>query len=150
MCIEAVDQFGNKLYHKADSCPQPKIFDEYCPHADRYISECYCPAIYQYTCVSPYRSGTATTNGQLVQILANAGAMRVVLCHHMDMVYVTAWEQVNLVLTMDVTICGIVVNWIRNKHPLISSRGVFLYKNQEYGISNAIKKSISEISEMLF
>ncbi len=36
--------------------------------------------------------------------------------------------------------CGIVVNWIRNKHPLISSGGVFLYKNQKYGISNAIKK----------
>ena len=29
LCIEAVDQFGNKLYHKADSCPMPKVFDEY-------------------------------------------------------------------------------------------------------------------------
>ena len=55
LCIEAVDAFGNKLYHKADSCPAPKVFDEYCAHDDRYISECYCPEIYQYTCTSPYR-----------------------------------------------------------------------------------------------
>lgn len=55
LCIEAVDQNGKKLYHKAKSCPQPKIFDEYCPHDNDYISECYCPAIYQYSCVAPYR-----------------------------------------------------------------------------------------------
>ena len=55
LCVEAVDENGNKLYHKAENCPAPKIFDEYCPHDNRYISKCYCPAIYQYTCVAPYR-----------------------------------------------------------------------------------------------
>ena len=55
LCIEAVDKSGKKLYHKASSCPKPKIFDEHCAHDDRYISECYCPAHYQYTCVAPYR-----------------------------------------------------------------------------------------------
>ena len=55
LCQDAVDKFGNKLYHKASGCPAPKVFDEHCAHDDRYISECYCPAHYQYNCVSPYR-----------------------------------------------------------------------------------------------
>ena len=55
LCLDAVDKSGNKLYHKASSCPAPKIFDEHCAHDDRYISECYCPAHYQYNCTSPYR-----------------------------------------------------------------------------------------------
>ena len=55
LCLDAVDKSGNKLYHKASSCPALKIFDEHCAHDDRYISECYCPTHYQYDCVSPYR-----------------------------------------------------------------------------------------------
>ena len=55
LCTTAVDSNGNKLYHKADGCPAPKIFDEYCAHDDRYISECYCPTYYQYDCTFPYR-----------------------------------------------------------------------------------------------
>ena len=55
LCIEAVDFNGDPLYHMADGCPKPKIFDEYCPHDSKYISKCYCPAHYQYNCVSPER-----------------------------------------------------------------------------------------------
>ena len=43
------------LYHKADGCPIPKIFDEYCPFSDKWISECYCPDVFSYSCPSPYR-----------------------------------------------------------------------------------------------
>ena len=62
LCIEAVDQYGNKLYHKADSCPKPKIFDEYCAHDDRYISKCYCPAHCSSSFINifPYRMATSS------------------------------------------------------------------------------------------
>lgn len=43
LCKEAVDGNGHKLYHKADGCPQGMIFDEYCPHSQEWISECYRP-----------------------------------------------------------------------------------------------------------
>ena len=55
LCETAVDSNGNLIYHMASGCPAPKIFDEYCAHDDRYISECYCPTYYQYDCTSPYR-----------------------------------------------------------------------------------------------
>ena len=58
LCIEAVDQAGSKLYHKASSCTKPKKFDETCAHDDRYISECYCHEPFVYTCTSPYRGDT--------------------------------------------------------------------------------------------
>ena len=43
LCREAVDRLGRKLYHKANGCPQGMIFDEYCPHSNEWISECYKP-----------------------------------------------------------------------------------------------------------
>lgn len=43
MCASSVDKHGNKLYHKASGCPQGMVFDEYCPHSQNWISECYTP-----------------------------------------------------------------------------------------------------------
>ncbi len=43
------------IYHKATGCPAPKVFDEYCPFDNKWISECYCPDIFSYSCPSPYR-----------------------------------------------------------------------------------------------
>ena len=43
LCKEAVDRHGKKLYHKAKGFPQGMIFDEYCPHSNEWISECYKP-----------------------------------------------------------------------------------------------------------
>ena len=60
LCLDAIDKSGNKLYHKASGCPAPKIFDEYCAHDDRYISECYCP--YQ-PCCYPYPDETGCSCG---------------------------------------------------------------------------------------
>ena len=54
LCEEAVDEYGNKLYHKAVGCSSPKVFDETCPHNSAYISECYCPNIFSKKCNSPY------------------------------------------------------------------------------------------------
>jgi len=50
------------LYHKADGCPSPKIFDEFCPFDDEWISECYCPSIFNQTCNSPYRGDIRHTD----------------------------------------------------------------------------------------
>ena len=51
------------LYHKADGCPAPKIFDEYCPFSDKWISECYCPPlVFTETCVSPYKGDVRVTD----------------------------------------------------------------------------------------
>lgn len=58
LCEEAVDSYGNRLYHMADGCPVPKKFDEYCAHDDRYISECYCHEPFVYTCTYPYKGDT--------------------------------------------------------------------------------------------
>lgn len=57
-CAEAEDQNGDKLYHKASGCAAPKVFDEYCPYHDDWISECYCPSIFSKTCTSPYKGDT--------------------------------------------------------------------------------------------
>ncbi len=50
------------LYHKADGCPAPKIFDEYCPFSDKWISECYCPSVFSETCTSPYKGDVRVTD----------------------------------------------------------------------------------------
>ena len=52
------------LYHQASDCPQPKIFDEYCPYDDDWISECYCPSIFAHRCSSPYRGDVRQTDGR--------------------------------------------------------------------------------------
>jgi len=46
------------LYHQASGCPSPKIFDEYCPYDDEWISDCHCPDYFNKTCQSPYRGDT--------------------------------------------------------------------------------------------
>ena len=43
------------LYHEADGCPAPQIFDEFCPFDDDWISDCYCPNHFNKICKSPYR-----------------------------------------------------------------------------------------------
>lgn len=48
-CIES------GLYHEADGCPEPQIFDEYCPFDDDWISDCYCPSHFDKICQLPYR-----------------------------------------------------------------------------------------------
>ena len=50
------------IYHKASGCAAPKIFDEYCPHDDDWISECYCPDVFSRTCSHPYRGDTRVTD----------------------------------------------------------------------------------------
>ena len=55
LCAEAVSDSGVPLYHKASTCPEPKIFDEYCPFDNEWISECYCPEIFSQNCPHPYR-----------------------------------------------------------------------------------------------
>ncbi len=52
------------LYHKATSCPAPKIFDEFCPYDDGWISDCYCPDIFANTCSAPYRGDERKTDGR--------------------------------------------------------------------------------------
>ncbi|MBQ8436502.1 MAG: hypothetical protein IJX20_02495, partial [Alphaproteobacteria bacterium] len=58
MCEEA------GIYHRAPSCPNPKIFDEFCPYDDDWISECYCPSIFAHTCSYPYRGDVRRTDGR--------------------------------------------------------------------------------------
>ncbi len=43
------------IYHKANSCSKPKIFDEYCPFDNDWISECYCPEVFSQNCEAPYK-----------------------------------------------------------------------------------------------
>ena len=43
LCARSVDRHGKKLYHKANGCPNGMVFDEYCPHSNEWISECYTP-----------------------------------------------------------------------------------------------------------
>ena len=52
------------IYHKASGCPMPKIFDEFCPFDDDWISECYCPSIFSKTCSYPYRGDTRVTDSR--------------------------------------------------------------------------------------
>ena len=52
------------LYHKATSCPAPKIFDEFCPYDDGWISDCYCPDIFANNCSAPYRGDERKTDGR--------------------------------------------------------------------------------------
>ena len=52
MCEEA------GIYHQASGCPAPKIFDDYCPYDDEWISDCYCPDYFNKTCQPPYRGDT--------------------------------------------------------------------------------------------
>ena len=37
-------------YHEAAGCPEPKIFDDFCPFDDDWISDCYCPSIFSEKC----------------------------------------------------------------------------------------------------
>ncbi len=62
LCSEAVDRDGYRLYHKATRCSAPKIFDEYCPYSDEWISECYCPEVFANNCVGSYKGDTRITD----------------------------------------------------------------------------------------
>jgi len=62
LCAEAVDSDGYRLYHKATRCSAPKIFDEYCPYSDEWISECYCPENFANNCVGSYKGDTRITD----------------------------------------------------------------------------------------
>ena len=62
LCAEAVDSDGYRLYHKATRCSAPKIFDEYCPYSDEWISECYCPEVFANNCVGSYKGDTRVTD----------------------------------------------------------------------------------------
>lgn len=57
-CKEALGNDGTPFYHKASGCPAPKIFDEYCPTDDGYISDCYCPEEYNLSCDAPLRGNS--------------------------------------------------------------------------------------------
>ena len=46
-------------FHEADGCPEPKIFDEFCPFDDDWISDCYCPSIFSETCDGANEKGDA-------------------------------------------------------------------------------------------
>ena len=76
-CAQILDDYGNPKYHYAESCVGGKIFDEYCPYDDNYISECYCPTdVFVYSCSYPMKgdirfkdsaSGHASCDGLWVQ-----------------------------------------------------------------------------------
>ena len=50
------------LFHKASGCPQPKVFDKYCPYDSDWISECYCPSVFSQICSYPYIGDTRVTD----------------------------------------------------------------------------------------
>ncbi|MBQ8436945.1 MAG: hypothetical protein IJX20_04770 [Alphaproteobacteria bacterium] len=57
-CSQILDEYGNNKYHLGETCIGGKVFDEYCPYDNSYISECYCPDIFSYSCEYPMRGDT--------------------------------------------------------------------------------------------
>ena len=61
-CAQILDEYGYYKYHLGETCLGGKVFDEYCPYDEQYISECYCPDVFAYSCEFPLKGDTRFTD----------------------------------------------------------------------------------------